>query len=247
MADTPYRQFCPVAKGAEIVATRWTPLILLQLMLGENSFSNIHRGIPLMSRSLLSERLRQLEADGIIRRVGPDSEEAKSSNWQLTPAGIALRDVIDAMGRWGLTFGRHRLTNDDYDPSVLLWALQRRADATAITSGRHVLRFEFSGVSGSRTGLRLGWLVFTPGSIDACLKDPGQPVDTTLSVPIGVMIRLYLGDIDWKTALAEGMRLHGPSTLTAPLPRWLRLDRRLGYDLPLLPDSIPVPNKQAAE
>ena len=69
MAEVGYRQFCPVAKGAEIVATRWTPLVLRELMSGERSFNDIHRGVPLMSRALLAQRLRQLENDGIIRRV----------------------------------------------------------------------------------------------------------------------------------------------------------------------------------
>src|SRR5688572_14108239 len=122
MTDSGYRQFCPVAKGAEIFATRWTPLVLRELMCGERSFNDIHRGVPLMSRALLAERLRQLESDGIIARSGAG---AKAHQWRLTEAGDGLREVIDVLGRWGLNHGRHRVTTEDYDSTVLMWALRR--------------------------------------------------------------------------------------------------------------------------
>ena len=63
-----YGEFCPIAKASEVFATRWTPLVLRELMLGAHSFNDIHRGVPLMSRTLLAERLRQLEENGIVVR-----------------------------------------------------------------------------------------------------------------------------------------------------------------------------------
>ena len=62
-----YGQFCPVAKAAEIVAERWTPLVLRELLCGSRRFADLHRGVPLMSRALLTQRLRQLEDAGVIR------------------------------------------------------------------------------------------------------------------------------------------------------------------------------------
>ena len=47
-----YGEFCPIAKASEVFATRWTPLVLRELMLGAHSFNDIHRGVPLMSRTL---------------------------------------------------------------------------------------------------------------------------------------------------------------------------------------------------
>ena len=103
MAQSGYGQFCPVAKGAEIVATRWTPLILREIMSGEGSFNDIHRGVPLMSRALLADRLRQLEHDGIVAKHPRQGQ--KGHDWVLTPAGDALRGVIEVIGRWGLSMG----------------------------------------------------------------------------------------------------------------------------------------------
>jgi DNA-binding HxlR family transcriptional regulator len=109
MSEVGYRQFCPVAKGAEIVATRWTPLLLRELMSGERTFNDIHRGVPLMSRALLADRLRQLESDGILTKLRK-ADADKGHQWKLTPAGEALRDVIDVLGRWGLIYGRDKVT-----------------------------------------------------------------------------------------------------------------------------------------
>ena len=175
-----YGEFCPIAKASEIFATRWTPLVLRELMLGAHSFNDIHRGVPLMSRTLLAERLRHLEQDGIVtKRTQPDGS---TYEYWLTPSGEAFHDVLRDLSRWGLAHARDRLTADDLNPGLLMWRMRKRVDVNALPEHRVVIRFEFSGVPRSRTALRVIWLVLERTGTDICFKDPGYSVDLTLSL-----------------------------------------------------------------
>jgi DNA-binding HxlR family transcriptional regulator len=234
-----YRQFCPIAKGAEVVGTRWTALVLRELMCDERTFNSIHRGVPLMSRTLLAERLRGLEADGIVVRR---PLRGGGYGYALSPSGHALRDVIDAIGRWGLIYGRDRIEPGDRDSGVLMWALRRRVNRELLPARRVVVRFNLSGVARSRTGVRLHWLVMERSGADACTKDPGFPVDVTLSGDVAHLIAVYLGHATWQEATRRHLRLTGDRTVIQNLERWLQLDRLVGRDLPILP---PAPARQS--
>src|SRR3981189_392165 len=148
-----YRQFCPIAKASEIFATRWTPLIVRELMAGMHTFNDIHRGVPLISRAVLVKRLRELEHQGIIERR--HRAAGAGHEYWLTPAGEAFRAVVDALGHWGVTYTRDRLEPEDLDPCLLMWGLRRRTHVGALPEHRVVLRFEFSGVPASRTKFRI--------------------------------------------------------------------------------------------
>src|SRR4026208_1297645 len=99
-----YGQFCPAAKGAEIVAERWTPLVLRELLCGSRRFSDLHRGVPLMSPTLLAQRLRQLQDAGSVRSA--PRPHGRGREYQLTAAGEELRSLIDRFGEWGQRGGR---------------------------------------------------------------------------------------------------------------------------------------------
>lgn len=116
---TQYGQFCPIAKASEIFANRWTPLVMRELMVGSHTFSDLCRGLPLMSRAVLVTRLRELEHHGVIeRRMHTDGTGA---DYWLTPAGEAFRQVVSALGHWGLAHARERIAPSDLDPSLLMW------------------------------------------------------------------------------------------------------------------------------
>jgi len=125
-----YNQFCPIAKASEIIAVRWMPLILRELMADIRTFNNIHRGIPLISRAVLVARLRELEHHGII--VRRKREGRQGSEYWLTPAGDALRPIVSGLGHWGLVHARDSLTPEDLDPTFLLWGFRKRAIRDAL-------------------------------------------------------------------------------------------------------------------
>jgi len=194
--QTRYGQFCPVAKASEIFATRWTPLVLRELMAGMHTFNDIHRGVPLISRAVLVKRLRELEHQGIIERR--QRAEGAGHEYWLTTAGDAFRSVVDALGQWGTTYTRDRLEPEDLDPCLLMWGLRRRTDLGALPEHRVVLRFEFSGVPASRTKFRIMWLVLERAGVDVCVKDPGVSADPVIRGNIADYVAVYLGNAAWR-------------------------------------------------
>jgi DNA-binding HxlR family transcriptional regulator len=229
--STGYNQFCPVAKASEIVATRWTPLIMRELMTGIHTFNDIHRGIPLISRAVLTARLRDLEEQGIVerrRRV-----DGTGSEYWLTPAGNALRPVIDEFRRWGLVHARHRVKPGDLDPALLLWGLRKRVDRDVLTDRRVVVRFEFSGVPASRTKYRIMWLLLDRSGVDVCVKDPGYEVDLVFRGKIADFVAVYLGHVTWFDMAGKALVIEGEHSLARQLPAWLRLDHPPGQKVPV--------------
>lgn len=223
-----YGEFCPIAKASEVFATRWTPLVLRELMLGAHSFNDIHRGVPLMSRTLLAERLRQLEENGIVTKRAHPS--AWGWEYWLTPSGEAFHDVLRDLSRWGLVHARDRLTGDDLNPGLLMWRMRKRVDVSALPERRVVVRFEFSGVPRSRTTLRIMWLILNRTGADICFKDPGYTVDLIVRSDIAVLVRVYLGQVDWREVAGKALSIDGDRRMVQQLPIWLQLHKRLGRD-----------------
>jgi DNA-binding HxlR family transcriptional regulator len=230
--DTGYGQFCPIAKASEILATRWTPLILRELMTGIHSFNDIHRGVPLISRAVLVARLRELENHGIIerrRRAGGAGHE-----YWLTAPGDALRPVVSELGHWGLTHARDRVKPTDLDPTILLWGLRKRAILDALPNRRVVLRFEFAGVPANRTKFRILWLVLERSGADVCAKDPGFAVDLVFRGKIADFVNVYLGHLLWRDMEGKSLTIEGDRKLARQVPTWIRLDKVVGRDFPVV-------------
>lgn len=217
--DSGYGQFCPVAKAAEILATRWTPLILRELISGSSRFNDIHRGVPLMPRALLSRRLKELQAAGIVERV--PAEESRSVSYLLTQAGEDLRPIIVSMGIWGQRWVESALEGPDWDAGVLMWDMRRRIDIGCLESPRTVLQFEYQDAPAE---MRRWWLLIENGSIDLCQSDPGFEVDLYVLATVPVMSQVWIG----KTSLArvvanEEIVLHGDAELRRNFSRLLQL------------------------
>jgi DNA-binding HxlR family transcriptional regulator len=219
-APTGYGQFCPVAKAAEVIATRWTPLVLRELVSGSTRFNEIHRGVPLMSRALLSQRLKALEAAGIVERGARDSD-ARMGEYRLTASGEALRPVIVAMGLWGAQWVESALAGPDWDAGVLMWDMRRRIDTAILPSGRTVLAFEYPDAVSE---LRRWWLLVEADAVDLCQSDPGFDVDLYVRAKVRAMARVWIGQRALRAALDAGeITLHGDRRLAADIGRWLRL------------------------
>jgi DNA-binding HxlR family transcriptional regulator len=206
-----YGQFCPVAKASEILAERWTPLVVRELLHGSRRFNDLRRGVPLMSASLLSQRLKELEWVGVVERRPVSGEPGY--HYYLTEAGEALRPVIEALGMWGYRFARSHLGPQDLDPGLLMWDIRRWLRAEYLPPGRIVIRFEFPDQPANK---RRWWLLKDREDLDLCLQDPGFNVDLTVSANLHTMTCIWLGDL----AIADALRMH---TLTLAGSTALRL------------------------
>src|SRR4051794_28506307 len=211
---TEYRQYCPVARASEILADRWTPLIVRELLAGSEHFNEIERGLPGISRSLLVSRLRHLEDRGVVqrqRRVGPDRVE-----YSLTEAGRDLRPVIERLGEWGVrwAFGEPKL--EELDAAVLVWKMHQRVDRSQLPPGRTVIEFDFTG----RKGRRL-WLVLTPSEGSVCLNPPGVDADLMVRSDLAFFYRVWRGSIEFAGAPGGGaVTVPGAPALARASPRW---------------------------
>src|SRR4029453_15585481 len=123
---TEYRQYCPVARASEIIADRWTPLIVRELLAGSRHFNEIERGVPGISRSLLASRLRHLEDAGVAERRTSDRPNA--TEYYLTDAGRDLETVLDRLGAWGVRWAFGEPKPEELDPVLLLWKMHQRID-----------------------------------------------------------------------------------------------------------------------
>jgi DNA-binding HxlR family transcriptional regulator len=208
-----YRQFCPIAKAMELLDERWTLLLVRELVMGSEHFNDLRRGLPRMSPTLLSKRLRQLTRAGLVERR-TDGEQVR---YVLTAAGQELRPVVEALAVWGVRW-IGELGDEDLDPKLLLWDMRRRVDHAALPAGRTVVKFSFAGVPGS---LRDWWLVLTPPDADVCDVDPGHPVTVTVEASLRQLTEIWRGDRSWADATRSGgLRLHGPRALCRALPDW---------------------------
>lgn len=207
-----YGQFCPVSKASEVLCQRWTPLILRELLVGSTRFNEIRRGVPTCSPALLSKRLRELEAAGVIER------DPTSSSYLLTAAGKELFPLIQGLGEWGQRWVRSTYGNDELDPGLLLWDVRRFLDAGGLGAGRKVVRIVFPSMPARR---RYYWVVLDGRDVDLCLTDPGMDVDATIQADLRALTQVWMGDTRFEDALKDGrIILTGPKSLTREIPRW---------------------------
>ena len=214
-----YHQFCPVAKASEIFAERWTPLVLRELFCGSHRFNELRRGVPLMSQSMLSQRLKELEFAGLIER----RHDPTKNHWEyhLTTAGEELRPVVEQLGVWGRRWVQRTISKDDLDAGLLMWDIHRRINISELPGTRTVVHFRFPDAP---TPHRSYWLVLEPEGIDVCFNDPGFNIDLNLETKLITMTKIWLGDMTMDDALRKGiLTLEGPRKLTRQFKKWLLL------------------------
>ncbi len=218
-----YRQFCPVATAAEILCPRWTILVLRELVAGSARFNELRRGLPRMSPTLLSQRLKELEAAGIVQRQASTTEPG-GIEYRLTEAGRELEPLIDAFGRWGQRWVRKELSLELLDASLLMWDMRRNLNLTPLPAGRSVIMFRFPD---QPPQARTWWLLVDPrdaAMVDLCSVDPGFDVDLYVSVDLRSMTAIWMGFDTVAQALAEErLILTGTPELARHMQSWLGL------------------------
>lgn len=212
-----YGQFCPIAKAAELFCERWTALILRDLLAGATRFSQLRRGVPLASPTLLSRRLKALEAEGIVERRR--SESGHSWTYHLTPAGEDFAPIVDGLGLWGQHWSRRQLKAHEIDLGLLIWGLEMSVKPEAFGARRCVVKLTFRD---QPVGARDWWFVNEGGEAELCVEDPGHEVDLYLATTLPDMIYVYRGDLSLTHACADGrVEVHGTAWARRALPRWL--------------------------
>lgn len=210
-----YGQFCPIAKASEVLGERWTHLVIRELSLGSDSFNDLRKGLPLMSPSLLSSRLKSLEEAGIVQRQSRGSHV----RYLLTKAGDELVPIILQLGTWGHRWVRSDLSSADLDPGLLVWDIHRTLKADFFTAERTVIRIEFTDMASSK---RFWWLVIRDGDVDVCLKDPGFDVDLTISSDLKTLTAVWMGDTTILKAMRENqVQVAGSPNLRKTISGWL--------------------------
>ena len=210
-----YGQYCPISRAAEVLAERWTLLVVRNLLLGCTTFTAIANGVPGMSRSLLTQRLRLLEDAGIIqvRR----RRDRRAVHYELTDAGRALWDVVRPLAAWGERW--LALRPEHSDPSIVLWAwITVHLARDRLPPRRVVVEFDFPEQPAPH---RRFWILFESPAAEICYAPPNLPVDLAVTAGSEAFTRWHVGAIEWRDALRSGaIRVDGPRALARALPTW---------------------------
>jgi DNA-binding HxlR family transcriptional regulator len=208
-----YAQYCPVAKATEILGDRWTLLIVREMLGGASGFNELQRGLPGISRSVLTDRMRALErAEVIARRTGP---KGRTLEYRLTAGGRDLQPVVQAIGEWGATWSVTEPRAEELDPYLLIVWMARHVDRRRVPLDRTVVQFDF------REPRQRYWMVLEPTEVSVCLQHPGFDIDLEVIVDTATLYRVYLGRAELAGAVRAGqLTLSGPQAMQRGFGRW---------------------------
>ena len=211
-----YGQFCPLAQAAQLLCERWTLLIVREMVAGSTRFNEIKKGVPKMSPSLFSARLKQLVTAGVIEKSGGKG----SPVYSLSPAGLALRPIVELLGAWGHRWAPSKLNKIDLDAGLLMWDMRRTVDTAIFPMRRIVVQFEYLDAP---KAARDWWLVAEKGEIDLCLNDQGFDVDIMITCSLKAMTEVWVCQKRFRDAVRNGdIKVTGDSKLIDKLQDWLR-------------------------
>lgn len=198
-------QFCSVARALDLLGGRWTLLVVRELLLGGRRFNEIRRGIPRVSRTVLSERLQALVAAGVVTHQG--------ESYGLTEAGRELLATVAALGTWGQRWLPREAGREDLDLGPLLLDMQRRVRLAALPAEPLVVRFELARQPRYR-------LLLKAGEAALCAEDAGFPERLLVGGPLAALAGWWRGDHDFAAARRAGLTLEGPRALARAFPDW---------------------------
>jgi DNA-binding HxlR family transcriptional regulator len=207
-----YGQFCPIAMAAELLATRWTLVVLSEMLSGSTRFNDIRRGVPRMSPALLSKRLRELDEAGVVER--------KDGEYLLTQSGRDLAPIIHSVGRWALRWVSSDCSLSNLDPRLLMWNMRRNLRTNPMPPRRVVVQFDYPELP-SREGRY--WLIVAPDQpVDLCSIEPGGDVDLLITASLRAMTSAWMGMSSFNDEIAaKQIRLDGDPSLVATFTQWV--------------------------
>jgi DNA-binding HxlR family transcriptional regulator len=212
-----YGQYCPLARAAEILADRWTILIVRELLVDVNNFNELERGLPGISRPLLAERLRRLVQANILERRF--AKRGKRVEYRLTAAGRELRPVIRVLGEWGARWAFGDPRPNELDPTILMWWMRRRVCFDRIPRRRLVIQFNFR-----RAAKKTFWLLIESNEASICLSNPGLNIDLIVTADASDLYQVWFGRLAWSEAVRKsGVELDGAPADVRAFPQWFGL------------------------
>lgn len=219
MESHSYGQFCPVAMAAEVLCTRWTMLLLREMVAGSTRFNELRRGVARMSPALLSKRLKELEEAEIIARV-PTKDGGHA--YHLTDAGRDVAAIVEALGVWGQRWVQSEPSLRNLDPGLLMWDMRRNLDPTPMPARRCVIQFLYPEQPAAK---RRWWLIVEPGQeVDLCSIDPGFDIDLRVVTDLRTMTAIWMGLTTIRAEIERGrVQADGEPALARSMHAWLGL------------------------
>jgi DNA-binding HxlR family transcriptional regulator len=208
-----YGQFCSVARALGLLGERWTLLIVRELLSGSRRFGEVQRGIPRISRTMLSARFRELGDAGVTERHDGDG----GPEYRLTPAGLELAAVVRELGTWGQRWLPRELKPSELDASALAWDIHRRVRRDALPEKPFVVRIELTDMRGAAAR---HYLLLRRNEVSLCTANPGFPEELCLRANRRTLIGWWRGDLTFRQALATGLRLEGRREWVRAFPGW---------------------------
>ncbi|MGN2639613.1 winged helix-turn-helix transcriptional regulator [Nocardia takedensis] len=214
-----YGQYCPISRALEVLGDRWSLLILRDLLLGSTRYNDLARGLPGLSRSLLTKRLRQFERAGLVDRVGCD--------YLMTESGRDLEPILFGLGAWGARWTFGEPDPAELDADLLVWWMHTRLDTADLPGRRQVFAVRFT------DDARRYWIVVDRSVPSVCTTDPGYPVDVTITADVASLYQVWLGRLPLAQAQHAGrVRFSGQLGVTRRMPTVLRLSPAAGLAVP---------------
>ena len=217
MSSTSYGQYCPLAMASEFLCNRWTLLIFRELLFGSTNFNDISRGVPRMSRTLLSTRLKELAHIGLIIRH--EKRSTGQIEYALTQAGQALEPIVYSMACWGQEWLETEPSLENLDASFLMWDIRRNINIHPVLPDPFIVHFFLTDVAENKSE---HWLIFENNEIDLCYINRGFSVDVKIEVSARKLTRIWMGWDDFDLAIKDKLlRLSGNKEYTDIAALWL--------------------------
>ena len=244
MSDKPYGLFCPVAKACELLEPRWTMPILAEMSCGTTRFNDLRRGMPRISPTLLSKRLKEMEEQGLIERI--TNKGSGTIDYVRTPRAVELHPILMALGHWAQRNIDAETALCDRDPKTLMWMLRRKINTDELPPTRIVMRFHFTDAPKTE---RTYWIIAKPGrAVDLCMSDPGFDVDLYVDTQIPVLTGILFGRYSLSRELEqERLKLIGAPKISRTIGKWLSLTSFAPSARPARMDEPAIAAKLAME
>jgi DNA-binding HxlR family transcriptional regulator len=184
--------------------------VVRELLCGSSRFNDIRRGIPRISRTILSERLQALVQAGAVQRV----EGEHGPEYALTEAGRELMGIVGALGTWGQRWLPRQAVDEDLDLEPLLVDMQRRVRVEALPKEPLVIRFEVEGQRQPR------FLLLKEAEVSFCTQNPGFPEPLRVRARLPALVAWWRGDVSFAEAQKMGLTVEGPRALAKAFPDW---------------------------